>query len=99
MYLCPCCNFSSHYSPTSVKDHIKNRHSMYDPIPLDVRGEYTELIQSVYDRCFLDDSDTILNRIFLRQRYVEPLVTIILSPSEVWGHIHESLLEMGLRAD
>ncbi|KAK6750671.1 hypothetical protein RB195_002566 [Necator americanus] len=67
MYLCPHCTFSSFYSPTSVKDHIKTRHSLCSPVPIDVRNEYTELIQSVYDQCFLDDPNTFLNRIFLRQ--------------------------------
>ncbi|RCN49932.1 zinc finger, C2H2 type [Ancylostoma caninum] len=62
MYLCPYCNFSSCYSPASVKDHIKTRHSAYDPVPIDMRDEYTELIQSVYDQCFLDDPNTFLNR-------------------------------------
>ncbi|EYB82102.1 hypothetical protein Y032_0367g42 [Ancylostoma ceylanicum] len=68
MYLCPYCNFSSCYSPASVKDHIKTRHSIYEPVPIDMRDEYTELIQSVYDQCFLDDPNTFLNRFLLRQK-------------------------------
>ncbi|KHJ81450.1 hypothetical protein OESDEN_18864 [Oesophagostomum dentatum] len=67
MYLCPYCSFSSCYSPASVKDHIKTKHNMFDPVPVDVRDEYTELIQSTYDQCFVDDSAPFLNRLFLKQ--------------------------------
>ncbi|KAK6035958.1 hypothetical protein COOONC_26537, partial [Cooperia oncophora] len=67
MFLCPCCNFSSCYSPTSVKDHIKTRHSMYDPVPLDVRDEYAEIIQTVYNQCFVDDSAVLASRIAFKQ--------------------------------
>lgn len=93
MYLCPYCNFSSCYSPASVKDHIKvrethfagrkplfssipiqTRHSMYDPVPVDMRDEYAELIQSVYDQCFLDDPNTFLNRFLLRQVCTSPYI-------------------------
>ncbi|KAK6012149.1 hypothetical protein OSTOST_22706, partial [Ostertagia ostertagi] len=67
MFLCPCCNFSSCYSSTSVKDHIKTRHSMFDPVPLDVREEYVELIQTVYNQCFVDETSALVGRIAFRQ--------------------------------
>ncbi|CAJ0603332.1 unnamed protein product [Cylicocyclus nassatus] len=47
MYLCPYCDFSNCYSPASVKDHIKNRHSLCD-LPIDLRDENSELIQSTF---------------------------------------------------
>ncbi|VDP06299.1 unnamed protein product [Heligmosomoides polygyrus] len=67
MFLCPCCNFSSCYSPTSVKNHIKTRHNMFDPLPLDIRDEYAELIQSVYNQCFVDDTSSLASRIAFKQ--------------------------------
>uniref|UniRef100_A0A7I4YQU6 C2H2-type domain-containing protein n=1 Tax=Haemonchus contortus TaxID=6289 RepID=A0A7I4YQU6_HAECO len=68
MFLCPYCNFSSCYSPTSVKDHIKTRHSMLEPVPLDVRDEYAELIQTVYAQCFVDENSLLASRINFKQQ-------------------------------
>ncbi|VDO55581.1 unnamed protein product [Haemonchus placei] len=68
MFLCPYCNFSSCYSPTSVKDHIKTRHSMLEPVPLDVRDEYAELIQTVYAQCFVDENSLLASRINFKQK-------------------------------
>ncbi|KAL6738690.1 hypothetical protein Aduo_012212 [Ancylostoma duodenale] len=91
MYLCPYCNFSSCYSPASVKDHIKTRHSMYDPVPIDMRDEYTELIQSVYDQCFLDDPNTFLNRFLLRQvcnfRLLMAIFGLVLGKPDLRGRL------------
>ncbi|WKY06523.1 hypothetical protein Q1695_006590 [Nippostrongylus brasiliensis] len=66
MFLCPYCSFSSCYSPASVKEHIKVRHAMSEPVPLDIRMDYAEHIRTTYNQCF-DDNSGQCSRIAFKQ--------------------------------
>lgn len=46
---------------------FQTRHNMFDPLPLDIRDEYAELIQSVYNQCFVDDTSSLASRIAFKQ--------------------------------
>ncbi|CAI4221874.1 unnamed protein product [Auanema sp. JU1783] len=53
MFLCPFCPYSSNYAASSVKDHIRVKHSLTEQAqPIDLRDEHWIHIRKVYDRCF-----------------------------------------------
>ncbi|CAJ0932977.1 unnamed protein product, partial [Mesorhabditis belari] len=52
VYLCPHCSFGSTYAPNVIKDHMRTKHIALGGNPVDIRGQVTKAIDSIYEKCF-----------------------------------------------